>query len=235
MAIKTTTKKTSTSATETKAVSTKVLLVTSTFAAEGTIRHPSRQNIPNLFNNGLTVGTGKNTGQVVPLSNVRVLLATGEEERKRSMRVKKPEVILVAEIGNGQPQTSRKATATASRKRHNKELVSVKVGTSSYNLVGKMDAGIRALWTDSPDDIDSFISLTEAEIAPKLLNGAGQFHSMMVAKAHITSLADLRIVPPEVEMTLVRITRYAEKMEASLPGDLPDLESAMPDAQVHDA
>ena len=234
MATKATSKKTSDRRTETKAVSTKILVVTSAFTAEGNIRHPSRQNLLDILNKGLSVSTAKTTGQVVPLSDVRLLLPTGEEEHKRSMRVKKPDVILVAEIGNGQPQVSARSS-TSSRKRRTTDSASVKVITSSYSVVGKMDGAVRQQWTDGPEEMDSFVSLADAEITPKLPNGGWQFHSMILGKAHIGSLADLKIAPPEVEMTLVRITRYSEKMEASLPSDLPDLESAMPDAQVHDA
>lgn len=234
MATKTTSQKTTERRSETRAKSTKVSVLTSAFLAEGSIRHPSEQSLPDILNNGLSVSTTRNTKQAVPLSEARVLLPSGEEEHKRSMRVKRSEVILVAETGKAPLPTPAMST-TAPKKRRNQHMALVKVNVSNYTVTGKIAGAVHQRWTEKPDDIDSFVPLTEAEISPKLSNGGWLFHAVIVNKAHVTSLAKCKIAPPEVEMTLVRITRYAEKMEASFPSDLADLESITPDAQVQEA
>jgi hypothetical protein len=233
MVTKTAKERTSEKRSETKTKSTRVVLVTSDFAAEGTIRHQSSQCLLDILTNGISVSSARNVRQVVPLSDVSVLRPGSEAEHKASLRVKKTEVLFVAEISNGQVQMTAK-TKPAPKKSRKKEPVMAKVRISGHNLVGKMDESIRQAWTDASDSRDCFVSLAEVQIMPKLPNGRWQFRSAVVNRDRVDDVSEAKITPPSVEMTLVRITRYTEKVEADSPVDLPDLESHAPEAQVQD-
>ncbi len=233
MVTKTAKERTSEKRSETKAKSTRVIVVTSDFAAEGSIRHQSHQGVLDILNNGISVSSTRNVRQVVPLTDVSVLRPGSEAEHKASLRVKKTEVLFVAEALNGQAQMTAK-TKPASKKTRRKEPVMAKVCISSHSLVGNMDRAIRQHWTDAAEGTDCFVSLTDVQITPKLPNGEWQFRSAIINKAHVNDVSEPRMTPPNVEMTLVRITRYAEKVEADSPVDLPDLESHAPEAQVQD-
>jgi|GEM_PF-5446714 len=217
----------------TQSKTTKVLAVTVDSILEGNIRHQTRQSLPNVLNNGLSIGSTKNAKQVVPLTDVKILQADGEEEHKKTARVKKAEVLFFIEAGNEPVNGNR--SRSSSRNGRNHKAVLTKVCTSGHDLVGKMEATARENWTEITEGTEAFVSLADVEIMPKLPNGEWKAVSVVINRAHVTSVEEPKITPPDVEMTLVRIIKHSEKVEADSPVDLPDLESHAPEAQVQDA
>lgn len=228
MVTKTTRPKASATQSEARGKSTKVLVCASDFTAEATIRQPSDRSLLDILNNGLTVSAKKEGADFITLSGVRVFLPDGQDQVKKSSRVKKADIFFVAEAGGEQPHITPKVRSRSRASTHS-DTVMAKVLMSSHRLVGKMDARICRQWPEAPNDKERFLSLADVELASRLSNGEWQFRSVAVNKDHVVSVTEHTVEPPAVEMTLVNITRATENIDTVSAADLPENEFPMPD------
>lgn len=236
MVTKTARAKVSENRSEAKAKSTKVLVCATDFTAEANIRHPSDRSLLDILNNGLTVSAKKEGADFVTLSGVRVFLPDGQDQLKKSSRVKTANILFVAEISDeGSDTTAEAGSRSGNRKK--RTTVAAKVLTPSHGLVGGMPANICQQWPEAVESKERFLSLADVETTPKLPNGEWHFRSVAVNRDHVVSVTEHSVEPPAVEMTLITITRAVQEVEADSAAEPSDLEPSLPDSepQVQDA
>ncbi len=160
------------------------------------------QRLLDVLNKGLDDGTARSQASVrvvvgkdfVPLVEARIVFGKGGQRYVASTNIRKSNILFVAEISGGQPET----TSVRELLKVTKKPVATDVHVPPYHLAGWMHAEIWEQLSDHLESHDRFLPLTDVAVMPKLANVESRFDFVAVNKDRVVYIGESAGAPPEV-------------------------------------
>lgn len=177
-----------------------VAVCTPNLIAIGYIYRPHDQRLLDVLNKGLDRSPVADSPQsrmvnakdFVFLRDVKVSFPKGGQKHLASTHIRKANILFVAEISGGQPETG-----AAELMKVTKKSVGTEVHVPPYDLVGQMHAEIWEQLADHLEGHNRFLPLTNVSITPELLNIESRFDFVAVNKDQIVYVREFTDLIPQ--------------------------------------
>lgn len=158
------------------------------------------QRLLDVLNKGLDQGPAASSSQsrmvdseeFLLLTDVRVSFPRGGQKHLASTHIRKANILFVAELSGGQPETGITELMKVAKKP-----VETEVHMPPYDLVGQMHAEIWEQLADHLEGRDRFLPLTNVSITPELLNIESRFDFVAVNKDQVVYVRESTNLTPE--------------------------------------
>ena len=169
---------------------TNVVVCTSSCTFVGTAHLMPQHRLLDDLNTSFVANLHRLAEEYMPLTEVRILYLSGENDVAISSHVRKSSILFVAE--RSVSQLERNVTKEAkTRPMRPKRPLSVRIYMPPYSIEGKMHVG---LWQELAQILDSdnrFVPMTDAVVSPALLSGESAFPFVAINKDQIVHISEL--------------------------------------------
>jgi hypothetical protein len=146
------------------------------------------QRLLDVLNRGLDRGHAADLSQphmvdsedFLLLTDVRVSFPRGGQKHLASTHIRKANILFVAELSGGQPETGVTELMKVAKKS-----VETEVHIPPYDLVGQMHAEIWEQLADHLEGHDRFLPLTNVSITPEIVNIESRFDFVAINKDQV--------------------------------------------------
>jgi len=172
------------------------------------------QRLLDVLNRGLDRGHAADSSQphmvdsedFLLLTDVRVSFPRGGQKHLASTHIRKANILFVAELSGGQPETGVTELMKVAKKS-----VETEVHIPPYDLVGQMHAEIWEQLADHLEGRDRFLPLTNVGITPEVVNIESRFDFVAINKDQVVYVRE------SADLTPAFASAEAEKQHQSKP------------------